>query len=223
MRTCWGEAIAVPRSPDDPESGFVYLGRNGELHKIGITRRLEARLRTLKFDEVICTTYVDGHRDLERSLHARFKHCRIPQTEYFRLTEQEVSLVCSLMQTAQLGPEPTIATVGSPWLAPLRTVGAMVRITRRTCSGIHTFFQTTDQKKPSGRKIALALFGIGVLGGMLQQAGRENSLETVAHLGETTMRLTAFALAVLFMSLLAYGAWYVVTLPFKILRRMFRV
>lgn len=223
MRTCWDEAIEEPRSTEDPKPGFVYLGRNGDLHKIGITRRLEARLRTLKFDEVICTTLVDGHRDLERSLHARFKHCRIPQTEYFRLKEEDVSLVCSLMQAAQLGPEPEGAPVGSPWLAPFRAVGAVVRLTRRTCSGIHTFFQTKGQKKLSGRKIALALFGVGILGGALQDLGKKNSTETVAHLGETTMSLAAFALAILITSLLVYGACYVVTLPFRILRRIFRV
>ena len=71
-------------------AGFVYLIRNGDLHKIGRTHNLEKRLKQLKPDEVVQVLETDRSRDLEYELHQQFKDKRLPQTEYFRLDEAEV-------------------------------------------------------------------------------------------------------------------------------------
>mgnify|MGYP001402078061 CR=1 FL=1 len=66
-------------------SGWVYLIRNQDLYKIGITRNFEKRMRQLKPDNVVTKLYTSNFLKLERELHNRYKKFRIPQTEYFRL------------------------------------------------------------------------------------------------------------------------------------------
>lgn len=73
--------------------GWVYLVRNGDLHKIGRTDHLKRRLKQLKPDAVVQVLETDRCRNLEHELHKRFKHKRLPQTEYFRLSEYEVEQV----------------------------------------------------------------------------------------------------------------------------------
>tara|TARA_Y100001968_G_C19290806_1_gene684113 strand:- start:19 stop:609 length:591 start_codon:yes stop_codon:yes gene_type:complete len=70
-------------------SGWVYLIRNGDLHKIGITRNLHQRMRQLKPDEIVSVLETKDFKSLEKSLHKRYKTSRIPQTEYFRLTKSQ--------------------------------------------------------------------------------------------------------------------------------------
>ena len=67
-------------------SGFVYLIRNKDLYKIGITQNLEQRMKALKPDEIVSTLETDDFEKLEKKLHKKYKSVRIPQTEYFRLT-----------------------------------------------------------------------------------------------------------------------------------------
>ena len=82
------------KKPEEPKcdqlDGFVYLVRNGDLHKIGITMDLQRRLRELKADEVVNTVKCSNFREVEAMLHKKFAKARIPQTEYFRLSEQDV-------------------------------------------------------------------------------------------------------------------------------------
>ncbi len=66
-------------------SGWLYLIRNGDLYKIGITKNLENRMRQLKPDNVVASLYTSDFVRLEKELHNRYKKYRIPQTEYFRL------------------------------------------------------------------------------------------------------------------------------------------
>ena len=66
--------------------GFVYLIRNKDLYKIGITQNLEQRMKALKPDEIVSTLETDDFEKLEKKLHKKYKSVRIPQTEYFRLT-----------------------------------------------------------------------------------------------------------------------------------------
>ena len=68
-------------------SGWVYLIRNRDLYKIGITKNLDKRMRQLKPDNVVTTVYTSDFVKLERELHNRYKKFRIPQTEYFRLKD----------------------------------------------------------------------------------------------------------------------------------------
>ena len=65
--------------------GWVYLIRNRDLYKIGITKNFQRRMRQLKPDNVIAKVYTSDFVKLERELHKQYKKFRIPQTEYFRL------------------------------------------------------------------------------------------------------------------------------------------
>ena len=66
-------------------SGWLYLIKNGDLYKIGITKNIDKRMRQLKPDEVVAKIYSRDFVELEKQLHKRYKNVRIPQTEYFRL------------------------------------------------------------------------------------------------------------------------------------------
>ena len=73
-------------------SGWVYLIRNGaDLYKIGITQNLEQRMKQLKPDEIVSTLETEDYEQLEKKLHKRYKSVRVPQSEYFRLTDSQLS------------------------------------------------------------------------------------------------------------------------------------
>ena len=71
-------------------SGWLYLIRNRDLYKIGITKNFENRMRQLKPDNVISKVYTCDFLKLEKELHNRYKKYRIPQTEYFRLEDHHL-------------------------------------------------------------------------------------------------------------------------------------
>ena len=71
--------------------GWVYLIRNKDLYKIGITRNLKQRIKQLNPDGVLATLQTNNFISLEKALHKRYKDVRIPQTEYFRLTQAQLN------------------------------------------------------------------------------------------------------------------------------------
>ena len=71
-------------------SGWLYLIRNRDLYKIGITKNFDIRMRQLKPDNVVAKLYSNDFVKLERELHHRYKKFRIPQTEYFRLEDNHL-------------------------------------------------------------------------------------------------------------------------------------
>ena len=71
-------------------SGWLYLIRNRDLYKIGITKNFENRMRQLKPDNIVAKLYTNDFLKLERELHKRYTKYRIPQTEYFRLDDYHV-------------------------------------------------------------------------------------------------------------------------------------
>ncbi len=71
-------------------SGWLYLVKNRDLYKIGITKNFENRMRQLKPDKVVAKLYTSDFLKLERELHNRYKKFRIPQTEYFRLEDYHI-------------------------------------------------------------------------------------------------------------------------------------
>jgi len=71
-------------------SGWLYIIRNRDLYKIGITKNFKNRMRQLKPDKVVAKFYTADFMKLERELHNRYKKYRIPQTEYFRLENYHV-------------------------------------------------------------------------------------------------------------------------------------
>ena len=84
------------------EEGWVYVVRNQDLHKIGITKDLIRRMRQLKADdkgnELIDAIKSDRYKALERTLHKIFKEKRIPQSEYFRLNPIQVKELQRMMR-----------------------------------------------------------------------------------------------------------------------------
>ena len=75
------------------EKGFVYLIRNDDIYKIGITDNLLRRFNQLKPDEILNVVRCSNYQSLEKELHKNFKDCRIPQTEYFRLDKNQIEKV----------------------------------------------------------------------------------------------------------------------------------
>ena len=90
-------------------SGWLYLIRNRDLYKIGITKKFENRMRQLKPDNVVAKIYTADFVKLERELHNRYKKLRIPQTEYFRL---EHSHIKEIKQTIYILNYPLSLTFG---------------------------------------------------------------------------------------------------------------
>ncbi len=72
------------------KSGFVYLIRNKDLYKIGITNDVDRRMKVLKPDEIIKVLKIKEYKTMERKLHQEYKDSRIPQTEYFRLNRSQL-------------------------------------------------------------------------------------------------------------------------------------
>ena len=75
------------------EKGFVYLIRNEDIYKIGITDNLLRRFNQLKPDEVLNVVRCSNYEKLEKELHKKFKKNRIPQSEYFRLDKNQIEQV----------------------------------------------------------------------------------------------------------------------------------
>ena len=70
--------------------GWLYIIKNGDLYKIGITRNFENRMCQLKPDHVVAKLYSRDFKKLEREFHKRYRNVRIPQTEYFRLDHIQI-------------------------------------------------------------------------------------------------------------------------------------
>ena len=70
--------------------GWLYLIKNGDLYKIGITKNIDKRIRQLKPDYVVAKLYSSRFMELEREFHKIYKKVRIPQTEYFRLDQKQI-------------------------------------------------------------------------------------------------------------------------------------
>ena len=93
------ETPQVELADADFDYGFVYFIRNQDIYKIGITQNLLARLDQLKPNEVLNIVRCSNFEELEKILHKSFKAARIPQSEYFRLTPDQVKKVHQLMTT----------------------------------------------------------------------------------------------------------------------------
>ncbi len=77
--------------------GFVYFIRNKDLFKIGVTENILRMLKQLAPDELLNVVRCSNFQEVERELPRKFKAVRLPQTEYFRLSDQQVQEVHQLM------------------------------------------------------------------------------------------------------------------------------
>ena len=124
----------IKRIEDVP--GFVYLIRNKALYKIGITISMKRRVKELKPDEVVAVKEAANMRGIEKLLHKRYKDRRIPQTEYFRLTPEEVDEASYLLGAGDLSEDDTQSVTDKetekawPWEEPAWDRGGS-----RPCSG----------------------------------------------------------------------------------------
>ena len=88
----------------DIKQGYVYCLRSNLIpgYKIGITQNLEARFKQLKVGDkstlIACWPH-DGYREIEKHVHKLYCECRIPQSEYFSFTDDQIVEVLSLLNT----------------------------------------------------------------------------------------------------------------------------
>ena len=96
------------------KTGYVYLIKSLLLggYKIGITTAPQSRFNALEIGtkaELIGYWSLDAYRELEKQLHAEYKDVRIPQSEWFDLTTEQVETVIqaitSIAKTEFLLPE----------------------------------------------------------------------------------------------------------------------
>ena len=72
-------------------SGFVYLMQNGDLYKLGSTSNLQSEESKMKPGEIISSFETNDPKSFEVRLLRLYKKKRIPETNYFRLSESEVN------------------------------------------------------------------------------------------------------------------------------------
>lgn len=113
----------------EKKQGYVYLIRNGDLHKIGVTMDLERRMKELRPDEIIAVYQAVNVTGVERLLHSRYKDVRLPQTEYFRLSQEQVREIrCVLNGEEDLEDRPAhkwVRDLEKRRLAVLNTVASI--------------------------------------------------------------------------------------------------
>ena len=91
----WANSRPFTKDQDDPTIGTLYVLKDKQLggYKIGISRVIKDRLKALKVGEkatVIGLWESPNYCDLERMLHERYRKTRIPQSEWFALSKDEL-------------------------------------------------------------------------------------------------------------------------------------
>tara|TARA_B100000700_G_scaffold190645_1_gene210087 strand:- start:221 stop:781 length:561 start_codon:yes stop_codon:yes gene_type:complete len=71
-------------------SEFVYLMKNGDLYKLGSTSNLESEVSKMKPGKIISSFKTKDPKSFEARLLRLYKKKRIPDTNYFRLSDLEV-------------------------------------------------------------------------------------------------------------------------------------
>ena len=71
-------------------SEFVYLMKNGDLYKLGCTSDLESEANKMKPGKIISSFKTKDPKSFQARLFKLYKNRRIPDTNYFRLSESEV-------------------------------------------------------------------------------------------------------------------------------------
>ena len=96
------------------KTGYLYLLKNNILggYKIGITTAPKSRFKALSVGTkatLIGYWQLDAYRELEKQLHKEYADFRVPQSEWFDLSDQEIrnviQKVTSIASTEFLMPE----------------------------------------------------------------------------------------------------------------------
>tara|TARA_B100000214_G_scaffold94367_1_gene65351 strand:- start:747 stop:1316 length:570 start_codon:yes stop_codon:yes gene_type:complete len=69
---------------------FVYLVKNGDLYKLGCTSNLKSESAKMKPGEIIAYFKTNDPKSFQARLLRLYKKKRIPDTNYFRLSESDV-------------------------------------------------------------------------------------------------------------------------------------
>jgi len=77
------------------KTGYIYLLKNNILggYKIGITTSPKSRFKALAVGTkatLIGYWQLDAYRELEKQLHKEYGDCRVPQSEWFKLSDQDI-------------------------------------------------------------------------------------------------------------------------------------
>ncbi len=105
-------------------SGFVYLMKNGDLYKLGSTTNLRSEASKMKPGEIISSFKTNNPKSFEVRLLRLYKKKRIPDTNYFRLSESEVNNCIKHLEgksnlAKDLGDEIRIGLNGSLFIATI--------------------------------------------------------------------------------------------------------
>lgn len=86
-------AVSVPMPETESHSSVVYFLANGGRVKIGQTRGLYNRIRSLSLRTGAVLLLLEGGTSLERALHVKFAEHRIGDGEWFDLTPEIVRFI----------------------------------------------------------------------------------------------------------------------------------
>ena len=103
-------------------SGHIYLIKNKDLYKIGITKDFKRRMKALKPDEIVKVLKIDSYKSLEKKLHRRYNNSRIPQTEYFRLSEAQLANCkkeLNISYARRAKSNPWLIALTAIWISPI--------------------------------------------------------------------------------------------------------
>ena len=71
-------------------ASYVYLIRRDNFFLIGNTRNLEKEMRKLNPDEILETLIVDNPEGFKARLLRRYRHNRLPASNYFKFSEKNL-------------------------------------------------------------------------------------------------------------------------------------
>tara|TARA_Y100001968_G_C19318434_1_gene697937 strand:+ start:169 stop:729 length:561 start_codon:yes stop_codon:yes gene_type:complete len=72
-------------------SEIVYLIRLGDLYRLGSTKDMDKLIKRLKPDKVISTFRTTDPKGFEARLLRRYRESRIPETGYFKFTNEQLN------------------------------------------------------------------------------------------------------------------------------------
>ena len=76
---------------------FVYLIKKGDLYKIGSGKNIIEYFKKIKPDEILATIETDYAKALEARLLRRYMNSRMPESNYFNLTEKQIEDCISIL------------------------------------------------------------------------------------------------------------------------------
>ena len=71
-------------------TAFIYLTRKGDLYKISHTKNIDKEMKKIKPDQIIAKMEIEKPEVFEARLYRRYKSGRLPDSDYFNLTESQV-------------------------------------------------------------------------------------------------------------------------------------